>query len=215
MRYTISGFGDIRTKLEDVQSGKPTYVILLSLKTRYILRDFLFIHGLYFCGYLAKLAHESSDVLRRATLRPQNLGTCVEQYMEIFEHQPTFNPGDMEIGLCLVSVYDPRGGGGESPCLGDEGGPATFVFERQEYLGGIAYHDLPKDYEVNGTNRRAFFCEEKKKLATRYVNVKLALNWLLRDFKKDDKPIREEVFECLVNPPEDKNTIGHELIITD
>ena len=42
----------------------------------------------------------------------------------------------------------------------------------------------------------------------------LSLNWLLRDFKKDGKPVREEVFECLVNPPEDKNTIGQELILT-
>ena len=55
----------------------------------------------------------------------------------------------------------------------------------------------------NGTNQRVFFCGEKKELPTRYVNVKSALNWLLRDFKKDGKPVREEVFECLVNPPEE------------
>ena len=165
----------------------------------------------------ARLVHEKSDVLRRATLRPQKLGTCMEKYMDIqeLERHPTYNLGEMELGFCLISVHNPRGGGGESPCFGDEGGPATFVFERQEYLGGIAYHNLPKDYYFNGTNQRVFFCGEKKELPTRYVNVKSALNWLLRDFKKDGKPVREEVFECLVNPPEDKNTIGQELIYTD
>ena len=33
----------------------------------------------------ARLVHEKSDVLRRATLRPQNLGTCIEKYMDIQE----------------------------------------------------------------------------------------------------------------------------------
>ena len=131
--------------------------------------------------------------------------------MEIVSHRPTFNAGDMDIGLCLVSTYDPRGEGGESPCLGDEGGPATFFFEHKEYLGGIAYHDLPKEFVVDGSDQRTFFCGAKPQLATRYVNVNSALNWLLRDFKKEGKPVREEVFECLVDPPEDKNTIGNEI----
>ena len=90
-------------------------------------------------------------------------------------------------GFCLQGV------GNTTISIGDDGSPTTFKRRNQpddnrEYLAGIAaYRDraLPTD------------------LPAKYVRASHFLSWLLRDYSiEDEKPIREEVYNCLVNPPD-------------
>ena len=84
-----------------------------------------------------------------------------------------------------------QGVGNTGISIGDEGSPSTFKRYNQpndnrEYLAGIAaYRDrnLPTD------------------LPAKYVRASHFLSWLLRDYSTEAKPIREEVYNCLVNPP--------------
>ena len=74
--------------------------------------------------------------------------------------------------------------------VGDDGSPSTFKRknrpnDNREYLAGIAAYrdrDLPTD------------------LPAKYVSASHFLPWLLRDYSDVLTPIREEVYNCLVNP---------------
>ena len=115
-------------------------------------------------------------------------------------------------GMCLI------GNNGETVCHGDEGSPAVFDFEDRKYLGGITSTDLPKTHynqnavitHPNGTQERPtakFFCgprtlNEGEVFPVKYVRARFRFDWFLNDYVDGHRVRRQEVHDCLVNPPE-------------
>ena len=114
-------------------------------------------------------------------------------------------------GICLI------GNNGETVCHGDEGSPAIFDFEERKYLGGITSTDLPKTHDrntviihPNGTQERPtakFFCgprtlNEGEVFPVKYVRARFRFDWFLNDYIDGHRVRRQEVHDCLVNPPE-------------
>ena len=94
-------------------------------------------------------------------------------------------------GFCLF------GANNETISIGDDGSPATFERPRmpgdtKEYLAGIAaYRERTHPTDI----------------PARYVKAYTFLDWLLRDCSKESRPIREEVFNCLAYPPNNREDI--------
>ena len=118
--------------------------------------------------------------------------------------------------MCLI------GNNGETVCHGDEGSPAIFDFEDRKYLGGITSTDLPKTHDrntviihPNGTQERPtakFFCgprtlNEGEVFPVKYVRARFRFDWFLNDYIDGHRVRRQEVHDCLVNPPEWKHKI--------
>ena len=84
-----------------------------------------------------------------------------------------------------------------------------------EYLGGIATFDLPKTSLYGRLPSPRYFCgqysEPFSTLPAKYVKILYFVHWLLRDHKKPNKPVRMEVFDCLVNPPNNPNSIPYDI----
>ena len=95
----------------------------------------------------------------------------------------------------------------ETVCEGDQGGPAVYQMGNLEYLGGIATFDLPKTSLYGRLPPPRYFCGAYSKeptLPAKYVKIFYFVNWLLRDHNQPDKPVRMEVFDCLVKPQNPK-----------
>ena len=102
-------------------------------------------------------------------------------------------------------------------CEGDQGGPITYWKHGREFLAGIAPHEVPK-YNLRGRNVSEYFCGPTNEIdgdpiPAKYVKTYFLLSWMLRDHSKPEEgnPIREEVFDCLVEKPADKNSIPQDV----
>ena len=111
-------------------------------------------------------------------------------------------------GFCAIGKYAKS-----TVCKGDQGGPITYGKEGREYLAGIAPYEIPK-YSLRGKNGSEYFCGptyeiDGDPIPVKYVKTYFLINWMLRDFSKpgEGNPIRDEVFDCLVEKPADKNSI--------
>ena len=99
-------------------------------------------------------------------------------------------------------------------CEGDQGGPAVYQKDGLEYLGGIAIFDLPKTSLYGRLPSPKYFCGAYSKepaLPAKYVKILDFVHWILRDHKKPNNPVRMEVFDCLVNPPKNPNSIPYNI----
>ena len=98
-------------------------------------------------------------------------------------------------------------------CAGDQGGPAIYEQDNLEYLGGIATFKLPKTTLAGQITSPQYFCGPYSgpALPAKYVKILYFVNWLLRDHEKPKKPVRMEVFDCLVNPPKNPNSIPFDI----
>ena len=102
----------------------------------------------------------------------------------------------------------------ETVCEGDQGGPAVYQMGNLEYLGGIATFDLPKTTLNGKLPSPRYFCGAYSKepaLPAKYVKILYFVNWLLRDHKDPNKSVRREVFDCLVNPPNNPDSIPYDI----
>ena len=111
-------------------------------------------------------------------------------------------------GFCAIGKYN-----NANICEGDQGAPAIYVRDGREYLAGIASFEIPK-YTLRGRNNSEYFCglnneTDSRPFPAKYVRIFHLVNWMLRDHSNPDAgaPIREEVYDCLVTKPADKNSI--------
>ena len=102
-------------------------------------------------------------------------------------------------------------------CEGDQGGPITYWKHGREFLAGIAPHEVPK-YNLRGRNVSEYFCGPTNEIdgdpiPAKYVKTYFLLSWMLRDHSKPNEgnPIRDEVYDCLVEKPADKNSIPQDV----
>ena len=112
-------------------------------------------------------------------------------------------------GFCGIGMSND-----ETVCEGDQGGPAVYQMGNLEYLGGIAAFDLPKTSLYGRLLSPRYFCGAYSKepaLPAKYVKIFYFVNWLLRDHNQPNKPVRMEVFDCLVNPPKNPNSIPYDI----
>ena len=98
-------------------------------------------------------------------------------------------------------------------CEGDQGGPIIYWKHNRIYLAGIAPYELPK-YNLRDRNGSEYFCGPTNEIdgdpiPAKYVKTYFLLSWMLRDHSKPEEgnPIRDEVYDCLVEKPADKNSI--------
>ena len=99
-------------------------------------------------------------------------------------------------------------------CEGDQGGPAVYQMGNLEYLGGIATFDLPKTILNGQLPSPRYFCgayTAERTLPAKYVKILYFVNWLLRDHKDPNRSVRMEVFDCLVNPPNNSDSIPYDI----
>ena len=119
--------------------------------------------------------------------------------------------GEIRGGMCLI------GNNGETVCHGDEGSPAVFDFGGRKYLGGIAPTDLPlTHYDQNAIRTylnstqilpsASFFCGPRNLIEgeifpVKYVRIRFRFDWLLNDYSTANRVKRQEVYDCLADPP--------------